>query len=170
VTSLERLGAEIAGAIILIGAFIGWWQLHNHTEQKLGAQKCILSETVVKNVVAADNSGLETAHAAQMTQVVAIYEQKLKDSAGTNASLAQRVHDSAVRQGAVCDPAGAPGPSYPDRGLSESQSATLGRLQSDTAAVLDACDADHAKVILANAAYNDWRDKMVAAAKTEAQK
>jgi hypothetical protein len=100
-TSLERYAIEFAGVLILCGAFIGWWTMHNHGEQRIGAQACIQSTTEVKADAVHDNSDIEAAHAAQLSKVVAVYEQKLNDSAGLNAGLAQRLHDDAVRESTV---------------------------------------------------------------------
>jgi len=163
VTSLERLGAEILAAVLLTGAFIGWWQLHNDTEQKIGAEHCLISTTEVKTEVAEDNSGLVAAHAAQLTQVVAVYEQKLLDSAGANADLARRLHDNGVRQSAAPGPRSAACDGPPNRGLpaGESPADPGPRITADTAAVLDACDADHAKLTIVTNAYNDWRQRMI---------
>jgi hypothetical protein len=163
-TSIERIAAEIAGGLVLCAAFIGWWQMHNHTMQKIGAATCILSTTEVKTDVVKDNTGIEAAHAAQLTQVVAVYDKKLADSASANASLAARMHDYALRQSTVAGAGRAACPSDTERGLPAGESppgAGLGRLADDTQAVLDACDADHGKVILVSAAYNDWRQKMI---------
>jgi hypothetical protein len=159
---LERIAWEIGGATVLCAIFAGYWFTHNHTEQAIGAQHCIMETTDTKVEVVADNSQLVAAHAAQLTQVVAVYEQKLKDSAGANADLARRLHDNGVRQSALPGPRSAACDSGTDRGLSDSQSAAgPGRVEADTAAVLDACDADHAKVTIIANAYNDWRQKMI---------
>jgi hypothetical protein len=74
VTGLQRLLAEIAAGVLLCGAFIGWWQLHNHTEQKIGAEKCILSTTEVKADVVADNSAAAAGQAVDLQLVVKTYE------------------------------------------------------------------------------------------------
>jgi hypothetical protein len=164
VIDLERLAFEIAGVGVLCGIFWGFWLTHNHTEQTLGAQHCIMETTEVKTAVVADNSQLVAAHAAQLTQVVAVYEQKLADSAGANADLARRLRDNAVRQSAAAGPGPVAAPGAADRGLHASESAAHprpDRIAADTADVLDACDADHAKVTIVTQAYNDWRQRMI---------
>jgi hypothetical protein len=160
---LERIAWEIGGAVVLCGIFAGYWLTHNHTEQAIGAQHCIMETTDTKVAVVADNSGLVAAHAAQLTQVVAVYEQKLNDSAGANADLARRLHDNGVRQSAVPGPRSAACASQPVGGLPESQGAAAAgpAIEADTAAVLDACDADHAKLAIVAQAYNDWRQRMI---------
>ena len=160
---LERIAWEAGGALVLCGIFAGYWFTHNHTEQASGAQHCIMETTEVKTEVATDNSELVAGHAAQLTQVVAVYEQKLKDSAGANADLARRMHDNGVRQSAVSGPRSAACSGTADRGLPESQSAAGAgsAIEADTAAVLDACDADHAKLAIVAQAYTDWRQRMI---------
>jgi hypothetical protein len=171
VTSLERLGAEIAGAMVLCGLFIGWWQLHDHSEQKIGAQQCITATTEVKATAQAADTGIEAAQAAQLNEALKSYakQKQLDDSA--NRALSVRVRDYALRAGAVCNTRPAAGPSGADRGLPTSQSAPVPgshSIAADTQAVLDACDADHDKLTLVTKAYNDWRDRMIAMGKTGA--
>jgi hypothetical protein len=163
-TSLQRAGAELLGILALIGGFILYWNLHNHAEQKIGATACIISTTEVKADVVRDDSAIQAAHAAQLSLVVQTYDKNLTDSHADSALLAQRLRDYEVRQsasaGARCS---APGGS-PHGGLPAIQSPAdggPGRIADDTAAVLNACDADHAKLILVTAAYNDWRQRMI---------
>jgi hypothetical protein len=168
-TSLQRLGLELAGAVLMVAAFIGWWQMHNHAEQKIGATQCIISTTEVKATALATDTGIEAAQAAQLNEVVKTYATQLADSAATNSALADRVRDYALRSGAVCHsgPAAAGGSTH--GGLPASQTADAARpsrLAADTDALLNACDADHDKVILLTNAYNDWRDRMIAAGKS----
>jgi hypothetical protein len=100
-TSLERLGIEAAGVLTLCIAFWGFWTMHNHTEQNLGAQACIQSTTETKVAAAQDNTAIEAVHAAQLQAVVDIYDEKLKVASAASAGLAQRMHNDQVRQGAV---------------------------------------------------------------------
>ena len=100
-TSLQRLGLELAGAVLMVAAFIGWWQMHNHAEQKIGATQCIISTTEVKATALATDTGIEAAQAAQLNEVVKTYATQLADSAATNSALADRVRDYALRSGAV---------------------------------------------------------------------
>ncbi len=163
-TSLQRAGAELLCLLLLIGLFAVYWHVHNGVEQTLGAQHCIKETTEVKGAVASDNSELVAAHAAQLSKVVAVYEQKLADSAGTNADLAQRLHDNGLRQSPIPGTGSPACGSKRDGGLPASES-TLEprsrRITDDTAAVFDACDADHAKLTIVTNAYNDWRQRMI---------
>lgn len=164
-SALERLAFEIAGAGVLCGIFWAFWLTHNHTEQAVGAQHCIMETTEVKTEVAADNSALIAAHAAQLTQVVATYEKHLTDSAGANADLARRLHDNGVRESAAAGARCAAGAGAADPGLRPSQSAAAAgpdRVAADTAALLDACDATEGKLTIVTDAYNDWRNRMIA--------
>jgi hypothetical protein len=171
-TQLEKILSIALGALALSGAVVGWWVMHNHTEQKLGAQKCITSTTEVKAAVIQDDTGIEAAHAAQISKVVQTYEQKLHDASTANASLAGRLHDYAFRQSTVPGARSAACPSSPDPGLPASQSPAdpgLGRVTADTQSLLDACDADHGKVTLVTDAYNDWRQRMIEANAAQAK-
>lgn len=153
-TSLERLAAELAGVVLLCGAFIGWWQLHNRTEQTIGAEKCIISTTEVKADAVADNSAAVAAQALQLTQVVKTYDDQVSALSRGNAALAQRLQHNALRASTSAGPGSAACEVRPVE-LPAAQSAPLQQL-------LDDCDADHAALIGVTAAYNDWRNRMIA--------
>jgi hypothetical protein len=165
-TSLERTLIEIGATILFIAGFVAWWQFHDHTEQNIGAQKCIISTTEVKSEVVADNSKIESAHAAQMTQVVKTYDAQVASLSAGNAALARSLHDNAVRQSAAPRPRPA---------ACEVRAVDLPAGQSDPVItrgalidraevkVFDDCDADHSALIGVTAAYNDVRRQMLEA-------
>ncbi len=155
-----RLGYEIAGGLLLCVAFVSWWALHNHAEQQLGAQACIQATTETKATAVAADSSIEAAHAAQISKVVAVYEQKLNDSRGANADLAKRLHDYALRTGAVprsagvaCSASGSGAEPRGDRGA-ESPADPFG-VDAATAALIDACTADAEELTALQAAWGE---------------
>jgi hypothetical protein len=159
----NRTLAEAMGVVALIGCIYLAWIHHDHTEQHVGAEACIQATTETKEVAVADNTGIEAAHAAQLTKVVAVYEEKLARDSADNADLAQRL-SSALHQNPAPHPGAAACETAALPGLPESESAAqirLGRLRADLKFVLDACDADHERVDGLNAAYEDWRQKMI---------
>jgi hypothetical protein len=158
VTSLERLGAELAGALLLVGCFVGWWQLHNRTEQHIGATQCVAATTITRKDAVRDDQGIEAAHAAQLTQVVAIYDQKLADSLHANDGLARRLHDYALRQGAVSCAGPAPGAAASagalpgGAGRPQPKADPFG-IDAATQAVIDAAAADNLLLEACRAAW-----------------
>lgn len=165
-TGLQRLGLEIAAAVLLCGAFIGWWQLHNHTEQKIGAEKCIISTTEVKSEAKADNAAAVAGQGIDLQLVVKTYDQHIADLSRSNADLARRLSNNALRQSGA---AGAGSAACEVRAveLSGGQSDPELRplpatIEAHTAKVFSDCDADHEALIGVTAAYNDWRTRMIA--------
>ena len=148
-TPLDRLLAQISVAVVLVAALAGWLAVHNHHEQAIGAQACVQDTTMTKSTAAADTAALEAAHAAQLTQVVAIYDEKLKNSLAANADLAQRLHDYPLRGGTV-SAVGAPA-GFVCRPAAESASdrAVVNAAQ----AVIDACTADAIELAGVQAAW-----------------
>jgi hypothetical protein len=163
-TSLERFAAEIVGALVLTGAFFGWWKLHNHEEQNLGAQNCIQQTTVTKSVAVERNLADASAQADQLKAVAASYDARLADLSRGNDDLVRRLRLASVRRGPMCDTGPAAAKAAADAGLSNGEGETRSRpdpIADDTRAVLDACDADYSKMIGLADAYNDWRDRMI---------
>jgi hypothetical protein len=107
-TSLQRLGAEALGALLLAGTFLGWWRYHDHAEQLEGAQVCVKKYTITQSAAAADNTITEAQHAQILSTVVKTYDDKIKFLAASNADLAQRVRDfnAALRPSAMPGVAG----------------------------------------------------------------
>ncbi len=146
-TSLQRLGLEAFAGVVLLGGFVGWWQLHDHAERKIGAAQCIQSTAEVASAAVRDDTSIEAAHAAQLSKVVAVYETKLADSAGANADLARRLHDDALRQSALPGPRGAPraaagaGAIPGGAGGAQTQADPFG-IDSATQALIEACASD----------------------------
>lgn len=161
-TSLQRLGAEIAGGVILCVAFISWWALHNHSEQKIGAAACIQATTETKATAVVADSTIEAAHAAQISKVVAVYEQKLSDSAHANDGLALRLRNYALRTSPVpavrdvaCRAVAAGTLPGGDRGV-EPAADPFG-VDAATQAVIEACAADSAALTALQAAWASQR-------------
>src|SRR4029077_14788135 len=148
-TSLQRLGIEIAVALLLVACFVGWWKLHNHTEQAIGAQQCIEHVTETKSEVVADNRVDQAQSAAQLANVVRVYDDKVSALQRDNAALSRGVFNQPVRASAAADPRPAACGAAPERGLSDREIEAAARqsvLATDLEAVLNACDADHAKL------------------------
>jgi hypothetical protein len=163
-TSLQRFAAEIIGALVLSGAFFGWWKLHNHEEQQQGAQACIQQTTVIKSVAVEHNAADESAQADQLKKVVEVYDAKLALLSSGNDDLVRRLRQSALRSSAVSGPSSAASRPSADRGLPASEGAAQPRpdpISADTRALIDACDADYSKMIGLAGAYNDWRARML---------
>jgi len=165
-TSLERIGIEIAGALMLAGAFVGWWTYHNHAEQKIGAQACIISTTETKAEVIGDNAADAGAEAKQLTVAVQTYAKQVSDLSSRNADLAQRLHDNPVRK----IPAAHPGPAAAGDGCAldvpdGQASARASAIDAATRKIFDDCDADYAGRVAVIGAYNEWRDRMIGAQK-----
>lgn len=165
-TSLERIGIEIAAALMLCGAFVGWWTYHNHAEQKIGAQACIQSTTETKREVIADNAADAGAEAHQLTVAVQTYAQQVSDLSSRNADLAQRLHDNPIRQ----IPASRPGSAAAGAGcaldLPDGQAgARAAAIDAATKKIFDDCDADYAGRVAVIGAYNEWRERMIGAQK-----
>lgn len=166
-TSLQRIGAEALGAMLLCGAFFGWWTYHDHAEQKLGAQACLQATTVTKSVAKQEVVTDEAAQAADINTVVKGYDAKVLALSTSNDDLAGRL-SAAVRQNRVSDPETPACPVAPDRGLSESESTArerLGRVRADLKSVLDACDANQVKTEDLAQIYDGERERAIAAAK-----
>ncbi len=165
-TSLERLGLEAFGVVALCGLFFAWWALHNHTEQKIGAQACIQSTTEVRADAVRDDSDIEAAHAAQLGKVVAIYDQKLQDSANANAGLAGRLLYDQIRAGTVRRVAAAAARALGTTGKSsEAAGASTANdpfgITSATQDYINACSAD-ARAL--NALQDAWRSQLLKSA------
>jgi hypothetical protein len=162
VTALERIGLETFAAIALFSSALLWWHLHNLNEQHQGAQACIQQTTETKAAAIRIDATDAIEQGRQLAQVVTTYDAKLQVESVGNALLAQRMRDAnPVRHstvpGASCPAAQAPA----DRGIPDSESAAIGRLANEYAKLLDACDANQARVEGLAAAYNDWRDRML---------
>jgi hypothetical protein len=158
-SSVERLGAELAGALLLCGGFVLWWHLHNHAEQQLGAAVCIQSTTEVRADAVRDDTEVEAAHAAQLSQVVAVYDQKLEDSAHANDGLAVRLHHDALRQSAVSCASAVAGRASGPAALAGGDPGTRSPadpygIDAATQAVIAACSADAAELAAIQAAWN----------------
>lgn len=169
-TTLERIGLEIAGGILAIAAVLLWWNLHNRTEQKLGAAACIQTTTIDHTEAKADATKTEAAQAVDINAVVNGYETKVASLSRSNDDLARRLSTS----GAVCpsrvpDPRPAAGANAADAGLAGGQSeARQGppaeQLRTDLSAVLAAGDANQVKTEDCARLYNGVRDRAIAAA------
>jgi hypothetical protein len=158
----RTLAEALAGVGLVVCIYLAWIH-HDHTEQHVGAEACIQATTETKDVAGADNAGIEAAHAAQLQTVVETYDAKVITLSAGNAALSERL-SNALRQSAVPDPGPAACQGSANAGLPESESAAqirLGRLRADLKFVLDACDADHERVEGLNAAYEDWRKRMI---------
>ena len=167
-TSLQRLGIEIVAALLLIAGFVGYWQLHNHVEQQIGAQGCLQSTTETKSEVIADNRVDAAESAAQLANVVRVYDEKLSNLQRDNAALARGVSDNALRRSAADDPRSAACGAAPDRRLPGSESEAEARrelIATDVEQLLTACDADHAKLDGAVSAYDAARQRAIERAK-----
>lgn len=150
-TTLERIGFEIAGAVALLVAAVILWKVHNWNEQKLGAQQCIQATTETKAAARAENIVDESKQAGVLAQA-ADYEKTIAGLHATNVDLARRLYASnQVRAGRLPDPGAAACDATAERRLPDSERAA--RL----ARVLDTCDTDHAKVIGLAKAYESAR-------------
>lgn len=165
-TTLERIGAEILGGIFLIAGVLLWWNLHNRTEQRLGAAQCIQTTTVDKTQAAAAVVTTEAAQAVDINAVVKAYDAKVADLSARNDDLAGRLLASgAVRASRVPDPGSAAGAKPAEPRLSDGQAEARERLvRADLAAVLAACDADEVKTHDLASIYDGVRTRALAAA------
>src|SRR6266852_3414823 len=118
-TSLQRLGIEIVAALILVACFVGWWKLHNNTEQQIGAQQCIEHTTETKTEIVADNRVDQAQSAAQLANVVRVYDEKVSSLQRDNTALARSVFNQPVRARPAADPGPATCGAAPERGLSD---------------------------------------------------
>jgi hypothetical protein len=167
-TSLERLGIEIAAGLLLTGLFVGWWQLHNHTERTLGASVCIAQTTETKTAAVADNQADAALGALQLQLVVKTYDDQVSTLSRGNADLVQRLHDNALR----AKPVSGTGPVAGDDlgpidvsgGQSRAVNARRAALDRAEAQVLGDCDDDFAKLEAVTMAYNEVRARAIAAA------
>jgi hypothetical protein len=163
-TTLERIGIEIAGGIVMILAAALWWHLHNLSEQKQGAQSCIEHTTITKQDAASAAGAIETDEASILKERADRDAKIIDDLQRGNADLVERLrHADSLRPSAVRN---TPGAARSDscavevpRGQSE-----VGRADAIAAAevaVLNDCDALLVQSRSAIDAYNSWRDKML---------
>jgi hypothetical protein len=168
VTSLERLGIEIAAGLLLIGIFAGWWQVHNHTQQKIGAAACVAQTTETKASAVTENKTDVALQVEQLKLVVKTYDDQIVDLHRGNADLVKRLHDDALRAKPVRDPRGTAGEDLSAIDISAGQSRALSThraaLDRAEAQVLGDCDDDFAKLQAVTTAYNDVRARAIAAA------
>jgi len=96
-TTLEKY---LIGAVVLLissGAAAGWWALHNHKEQAIGAQACIQNTTVTKETAVADNVKTEADY--QTNQAKPAEAQHVQDIAAIDLRVIHTpvlVHDGAI--------------------------------------------------------------------------
>jgi len=167
-TSLQRLGIEIAAALILLACFVGWWKLHNNTEQQIGAQQCIEHTTETKSEVAADNRVDAAESAAQLANVVRVYDEKVSTLQRDNVALARSVFDQPLRASAAANPRSTACRAAPDAGLQQSESEAAARRQlvaADLVDVFNACDKLSAQLDGAVSAYDAARERAIKRAK-----
>lgn len=169
-TPLQRIGAEIIGGIVLIAAVLIWWNLHNRSEQKIGAQACIQATTVDKTEAHADVVSTQAAQAVDIQAVVQGYETKVISLQHGNDDLARRLSTSgAVCPGRLPDPRPTAGANSADAGLaSGKREAQPGppaeQLRTDLDHLLAAGDANQVKTEDCAKLYNSVRDRAIAAA------
>jgi hypothetical protein len=110
----------------------------------------------------------EGAQAQQLTDVVKIYEQKVSALAADNASLVGRLHAAdALRPSGLPSAGGAACEARADPGLRAREEEAQRRQQvidADLTAVLNAADANSAKVTGCAAAYESARQEAIKAA------
>lgn len=166
-TTLERIGLEVLGGVLAIAAVLLWWNLHNRTEQKIGAAACIQSTTIDHTEAKKDVAADQAAQSVDIHAVVQGYETKVLSLSRANDDLARRLSTS----GAVCpsrvpDPRPAADANAADAGLSagKSQSAAGSPLAGDLAELLAAADANQVKTEDCAKLYNGVRDRAIAAA------
>lgn len=160
-TQLEKIAAGVIAALLLAIAIIIWWNLHDRTEQKIGATACIQSTTETKQTAAAAVATTEEAQHEDIDEVKKRYAQQVQDLSASNADLARRLST----RGAVCT-SGVPDPGSAPRG-----DAANGRLvpseghpeASQLERILDAGDANQIKIEDCASIYNKVRDRAIAA-------
>lgn len=168
-TTLEKYLAIAVAVLIGSGAFAGWWALHNHKQQAIGAAACIQATTVDKTEAHNDAVSTEAAQAVDIKAVVKGYEDKVNSLQRNNDDLAKRLLTSgAVRPHGVPDPGSAAGgncavPGLP-AGEGEAAERSAAVIRADLNAVLNACDANQVKTEDAAKIYNGVRDRAIAAA------
>lgn len=160
-TSLQRIGLEILGVILLCGGFVTWWSVHNHQEQKIGAQACIQATTETKQTAVDSNAEDAKAQAIVLQQKVATYEQQMGDLQRGNADLVQRLHDSTVRAGAVRHSGSAAAGDLCPIELPAGQSGPVDAIAAAETRVFNDCDQDHAVAVAVIGAYNDVRSRAI---------
>jgi hypothetical protein len=166
VSTLERIVIEIAGGLAAIAAVLLWWHLHNLGEQKAGALACITATTETKTEVIVANTADAGAQAVDLNLVVKTYDDQVSALARTNADLARRLHDNPVRQIPAADTGSAPAGALCPVELPDGQaSARAAAINAATQKIFDDCDADYAGRLAVIETYNQWRDRMIAAAK-----
>jgi hypothetical protein len=170
-TALQRIGAEIIGGLVLIAAVLIWWNVHNRTEQKLGAAACIQSTTIDKTEAHTDVAKDQAAAAVDINAVVAGYETKVLSLSRSNDDLARRLSTSgAVCPSRVSDPGRAASANAADAGLAGGKSEAKpgppagGELRTDLNQLLGAGDAAQVKSEDCAKLYNGVRDRAIAAA------
>ena len=144
-TTLERIGLEILGGMLAIGAVLLWWNLHNRTEQKLGAAACIQTTTIDHTEAKKDVATDQAAAAVDVNAVVQGYETKVLSLSRANDDLSRRLLASgSICPGGMPNPRGTPGAKPTDAGLSGGQSEAAegspAGLRADLDAVLAACE------------------------------
>lgn len=164
-TTLQRIGAEIIGGLVLIAAILIWWNLHNRTEQKIGAAACIQSTTIDKTEAHTDVAKDQAAAAVDINAVVAGYETKVLSLSRSNDDLARRLSTS----GAVCpsrmsDPGRTASANAADAGLAGGKSEARAGPTADIKQLLAAGDAAQVKSEDCAKLYNGVRDRAIAAA------
>lgn len=166
-TTIERIGMEALGGILGIAAVLLWWNLHNLTEQKIGAAACIQTTTITKQEAHTDVASDQAAQAVDINAVVQGYETKVLSLSRSNDDLARRLSTS----GAVCpsrvpDPRPAAGANAADAGLpaGKDKSAAGSPLAGDLSELLAAADANQVKAEDCAKLYNGVRDRAIAAA------
>jgi hypothetical protein len=161
-TLLTKLGLVLV-ALLAIG---GWFAWHDSSERKQGAQACIQSTTETKTEVKADNAADAQAQTLQLALVVKTYDDKVNDLARSNADLARRLHDNSVRQIPAAHPGPVAGGTLCTVDVPDGQaSARAAAIDAATKKVFDDCDADYAGRVAVIQAYNDNRNRMIAAQK-----
>ena len=167
-TTLERIGIEIAGGILALAAVVLWWHLHNLSEQRQGAAACIQTTTIDHTEAKKDAASDQAAGAVDINAVKQGYETKISALSRSNDDLARRLSDQ-VCPSRVPDPRRAAGANAADPGLAGGKSETepgptAEQLRADLNAALAAGDAAQVKSEDCAKLYNGVRDRAIAAA------
>lgn len=173
-TTIERIAYEVGAALLLMIAAAIWWHVHDLNEQKLGAVACVQATTVIKADAVNENAAVQNAAAVQLQEKINDQERQLASLSAGNDDLARRVHDYALRASRMPDPAAATGDNHCPVNVSSGQGGTVesggaDRVVSAEAKLFDSCDREYSRGVEAIAAYNDWRERMIAANKKSPQ-
>jgi hypothetical protein len=167
-TTIQRIGAEILGGVLLIAGVLLWWNLHNRAEQKQGAQACIQATTIDKTEAVAQVVSTQAAEAVDINAVVKGYDAKVADLSARNDDLAGRLSASgAIRASRVSHSGSAAAGECTKSGVDSGQSETLAglaRVRADLDELLAAGDANQVKTEDLATLYDGVRTRALAAA------